>query len=61
MKTWAERIRRHATIHYMEDGWDILVEHWTDEYINEYIKDCKTYEQAVAKVSDALYLMDAFR
>lgn len=61
MKTWAERIRQHATIHYKEDGWDLLVDHWTDEYIGEYTRDCKTYEQAVIKISDALHLMDSFR
>ena len=46
MKTWSERIRQHATVHYTEDGWDILVECWTDEYLNEIIGCSKTYEEA---------------
>lgn len=61
MKTWAERIRQHATVHYTEDGWDILVECWTDEFIDEIISDCRTYEEAVIVVSQVLSVMDGFR
>jgi len=61
MKTWAERLRQHATVHYTEDGWDILVECWTDEYINEIIGRAKTYEEAVITVSDVLSTIDVFR
>ncbi len=61
MKTWTERLRQHATVHYTEDGWDILVECWTDEYINEIIGDCKTYEDAVITASNVLSVMDGFR
>ena len=61
MKTWAERIRQHATVHYNEDGWDILVECWTDEYINEIIGDSKSYEEAVIACSEVLSVMDGFR
>lgn len=61
MKTWAERIRQHATVHYTEDGWDILVECWTDEYINEIIGNSKSYEEAVIACSDVLSIMDGFR
>ena len=61
MKTWAERIRQHATIHYTEDGWDILVECWTDEYIAEHYRGCKTYEEAVVAISNVLATMDGYR
>jgi uncharacterized protein YcsI (UPF0317 family) len=61
MKTWSERIRQHATVHYTEDGWDILVECWTDEYLNEIIGCSKTYEEAVIACSDILSVMDGFR
>jgi hypothetical protein len=61
MKTWVERLRQHATVHYTEDGWDILVECWTDEYINEIIGSAKTYEEAVIACSDMLAVMDGFR
>lgn len=61
MKTWAERLRQHATVHYTEDGWDILVECWTDEYINEIIGRAKTYEEAVINVSNVLSFINEFR
>lgn len=61
MKTWAERIRQHATVHYTEDGWDILVECWTDEYLNEIIGYSKTYEEAVIACSNMLAVMDSYR
>jgi hypothetical protein len=61
MKTWAERLRQHATIHYTEDGWDILVECWSDEYIYDIIKSCKSYEEAVIACSGVLSAMDGFR
>lgn len=61
MKTWAERIRQHATIHYTEDGWDILVECWDDTYLNEIISDSNTYEEAVIVCSNILSVMDGFR
>ncbi len=61
MKTWAERLRQHATVHYTEDGWYILVECWTDEYIYEIINDCKTYEDAVIACSNVLAVMAGFR
>lgn len=61
MKSWVERIRQHALVHYTEDGWDILVECWTDEYIQEHYRGCVTYEEAVIAISEALSTMGSFR
>ena len=61
MKTWIERIRQHAMIHYTEDGWDILIECWDDNYINEHFRGCATYEEAVVAISDILVTMDGWR
>lgn len=61
MKSWAERIREHALTHYTEDGWDILVECWTNEYLAEHYQGCKTYEEAVIAVSEVLSTMDSWR
>ena len=61
MKTWAELLREHALTHYNEDGWDILVECFTDEYINELIAEATTYEEAVILVSNMVSVMDGFR
>ena len=59
--TWVERIKRHALTHYNEDGWDILVECWTDEYIADHIRGCKTYEEAVITISNSLSVMSSYR
>ena len=61
MKSWTDRIRQHALTHYNENGWDILVECWTDEYIAEHYRGCKTYEDAVIAISDVLATMDSWR
>ena len=61
MKTWTERIRQHATTHYTEDGWDILVECWTDEYIEEHYRGCGSYTEAVIAISNTLSAMDGWR
>jgi len=61
MKTWTERIRQHALIHYTEDGWDILTECWTDQYISEHYQGCKTYEEAVIAISEVLCMLDSYR
>ena len=61
MKTWTDRIRQHATVHYTEDGWDILVECWPDEYIAEHCRGSKTYEEAIVAISEVLVAMDGYR
>jgi hypothetical protein len=61
MKTWTERIRQYATVHYTEDGWDILVENWTDEYINDVVRGCKTYEDAIIKCFNIVAFLDSVR
>jgi len=61
MKTWTERIRQHALTHYTEDGWDILVECWTDEHIAEYLDRCGSYTEAVMRISNVLYMLDGYR
>ena len=61
MTSWIDRIRKHAIVHYNEDGWDILVECWDDAYIAEHYRDCKTYEEAVIAISNVLVAMDGWR
>lgn len=58
---WIERIREHASTHYEEDGWDILVESWTDEDITEVIDECVSYEEAIYSLSDILSAIDDYR
>jgi hypothetical protein len=61
MKSWTERIRQHALTHYTENGWDILTECWTDEYIEEHYRGWKTYEEAVIAISNVLAVMNDVR
>jgi predicted RNase H-like HicB family nuclease len=61
MKSWTDRIRQHALVHYTENGWDILVECWPDSYIQEHFRGCKTYEEAVTAISEVLHVMDGYR
>jgi hypothetical protein len=61
MKTWTERIKQHALTHYTEDGWDILVECWPDEYIQEHFRGCKTYEEAVSTIGNTLSSLADYR
>lgn len=42
-----EFVKAHAVEHY-EDGWDVVVECWTDEQIGEQIAGATTKEQALA-------------
>ena len=58
---WIERIREHASVHYEEDVWDILVESWTDEDITEVIDECVSYEEAIYSLSDILSAIDDYR
>lgn len=61
MKTWTDSIRQHALVHYTEDGWDILTECWTDEYIQEHYQGCTTYEEALSAIAQVLRVMDGWR
>lgn len=55
------RIRDHATTHYNEDGWDILVECWTDNDILDTIGNTNCFETAIITLSDTLSLIDGYR
>lgn len=55
-----DRIRQHAITHYEENGWDILVECWTDADILERI-DGKNAEEAIVHLLDILSVIDDYR
>jgi mannitol-1-phosphate/altronate dehydrogenase len=54
------RIKQHALTHYNEDGWDYLIECWTDEEIESFISNL-TYEEAIVKLNDTLSTLDEYR
>lgn len=50
-------VRDHAEKNYNRDGWDFVVECWSDEEIAEAIEGCDSEEsavRAVAKIAGAL-------
>lgn len=56
-----QRIRDHALIHYNEDGWDILVESWTDANILTYVDEKDSFETAIVTLSDCLSILNDYR
>lgn len=55
------RIRQHALTHYEEDGWDILVECWSTNDILDCMGDANTFEEAIVRISDTLFVIDGYR
>jgi hypothetical protein len=51
---WA--VRRHATVHYNEDGWDFIEECHTDEEIKEAIGSIRTEAAAIKAVQKFFHL-----
>lgn len=60
-KEWIAKIRKHALLNYEQEGWDYLVETYSDEDIAFEIKDCKTYETAFARVAQLMHILDDHR
>ena len=48
--TILEAVKAHAQKHYNEDGWDFIVECYTDKELTELIGKCKTVDAAIKKV-----------
>lgn len=44
-------VRAHAEKNYNRDGWDFLVECWSDEEILEAIAGCTSAEDAIGAVA----------
>lgn len=58
---FVEAIKRHANANYETDGWDYVVETFTDEEIWKEVKDCVTEQQAIAKMKELVELLDERR
>lgn len=54
-------VRAYATKNYEKDGWDVLVECWSDEDIAENIGRANTVRGALYKVSKAVKMYDSYR
>ncbi len=73
MRSWVERIRKHALENYNHDGWDFvietmseaeMVEQWTDKPLTMFDNGmwngriCTTYEEAFAEIKYLCQLLD---
>jgi hypothetical protein len=44
---FVEEVKDHALQHYEEDGWDIVVECYSDDEIANIIRGCSTKKEAI--------------
>lgn len=49
-KALVEAVKRHATEHYNDGGWDVIVECWSDDELAHTIRGAKTVRGALRKV-----------
>lgn len=48
MENLIESVKAHANDNYDKYGWDIVVEHWTDEDIAKYLTESKVKNESEA-------------
>ena len=56
-----EDVKFHAQLWYDTDGWDYVVECWSDVMIAEEIKRCRTSKGAIRKIRAAVKPLDDYR
>ena len=54
-------VKEHAMAHYHQDGWDYIVETYTDAELAEEIGNARTVKGAIAKVARTARLLDERR
>lgn len=54
-------VRDHADAHWGKDGWDFLVECWSDEDIGVAIGSAKTPKAAIAACKRVVKVLDEHR
>lgn len=54
-------IKAHAIENYEKDGWDFIVECWSDDEIAEEIAGCKNIKQAINRVKRTAKLLNERR
>lgn len=61
MPELVSEVRKYARDHYEEDGWDFVVECYSDEEIAERIGKARTRVGAIANVLLAVKTVDDYR
>ena len=54
-------VREHATAHYNDGGWDIIVECWSEADIAEAIGGAKTEAGAIRNVAKTANMLGDYR
>ena len=61
MKDLIEAVKAHARNNYEQDGWDYLVECYSDKEIAELIGKARTVKGAIKKVAEVMKAKDDYR
>ena len=56
-----DAVRLHAQLNYEKDGWDYVVECWSDAEISEEISGCKTEKGAIRKIKSIVSPLAEYR
>ena len=58
---FVKAVKSHALANYNKDGWDYVVECWSDAEIAEEIKGCKTEREAISRMHKIVKAQDDYR
>lgn len=58
---FVKAVKDHAIVNYNKDGWDYVVECWSDAEITEEIKGCKSEREAIARMHKIVKAQDDYR
>jgi hypothetical protein len=58
---FVKEIKAYALANYTRDGWDIVVECYSDEELQELTFRCTSAEQAIAKIGRTVKAQDDYR
>lgn len=61
MQELINAVRDHANANWEKDGWDFLVECWSDEDIGQAIGSAKTVKGAIANCKRRVKTLDLYR
>ena len=51
---FADQVMEYAKAHYNEGGWDVIVECWDNDELNELLADCQGVEHEAWSVLESL-------
>lgn len=61
MQQMIEAVKRHAVKNYETDGWDFVVECWSDEDILDRIEGAASEEEAIRLVGEDVGVLAEYR